>query len=269
MKVVLTGEGSDEIFGGYHWYRVERVLQPFIDLPLSVRRLIASIPFPRKKWSRLRRGFAAPAKMDLARYTRIIDNPSDKSPDNLFSDQLRYKHSLLTDRVQQLHLPEKFERWRRFAQLQYVEINSRLSDYIMRTLDAASMAYGVEARVPFLDHELVELCNQIPPHLKIRGLREKHILRWALEGVLPAEIVKRRKRGLSAPFWPWQGRLPEFVADALSEGRLHAKGYFNPQHVRHMLEQHESGRAHFGKELLGVLSVQLWDDLFVQGCRPS
>ena len=59
------------------------------------------------------------------------------------------------------------------------------------------------------------------------------------------------------------------VADALSESTLHTKGYFNPQHVRRMLEQHESGGAHFGKELLGVLSVQLWDDLFVQGCRPS
>jgi asparagine synthase (glutamine-hydrolysing) len=131
------------------------------------------------------------------------------------------------------------------------------------------MAYGLEARVPFLDHEFVELCSQIPPNLTMRGLHEKHILRRALEGVLPKEILERRKRGLSAPFWPWQRRLPEFVADALSESRLHTKGYFNPQHVRHMLEQHQDGKARFGKELLGVLSVQLWDDLFVQGCRPS
>jgi asparagine synthase (glutamine-hydrolysing) len=269
VKVVLTGEGSDEIFGGYPWYRVERLLQPFINLPLSLRRLIASIPFLRNKWSRSSRAFAAPAKMGLARYTRIIDNASDKSHDNLFSEHLRYNHSLLTETEQQLLLPEDFERWRRFAQLQYLEINSRLSDYITRTLDAASMSYGLEARVPFLDHEFVELCSQIPPTLKMRGLHEKHILRRALEGVLPTEILKRRKRGLSAPFWPWQRRLPEFVEDALSESRLHTKGYFNPQHVRHMLEQHQNGKAHFGKELLGVLSVQLWDDLFVQGCRPS
>ena len=76
--------------------------------------------------------------MDFARYTRIIDNASDKSHDNLFSEHLRYNHSLLTDTEQQLRLPEDFERWRRFAQLQYLDINSRLSDYITRTLDAAS-----------------------------------------------------------------------------------------------------------------------------------
>lgn len=269
VKVVLTGEGSDEIFGGYPWYRVERLLQPFIHLPLSVRCLIATIPFLRKKWSRSSRAFAAPAKMALARYLRIIDNASDKSHDHLFSEHLRDTHMPLTDREQQLRLPEEFERWHRFAQLQYLEINSRLSDYITRTVDAASMAYGLEARVPFLDHEFVELCNQIPPHLKMRGLREKHILRRALKDVLPTEILRRRKRGLSAPFWPWQGRLPEFVADALSESRLHTKGYFNPQYVRHMLAEHQNGKAYFGKELLGVLSVQLWDDLFVHGCRPS
>jgi asparagine synthase (glutamine-hydrolysing) len=263
IKVVLTGEGSDEIFGGYHWYRVERLLQPFLNLPLTLRRLIVSIPFVRRKWSRSSRAFAAPAEMGLARYLRIIDNASVKSHDALFSEQLRFHHSALADTEQPL-LPQDFKRWDRFAQLQYLEINSRLPDYITRTLDAASMSYGLEARVPFLDHELVELCSRIPPNLKMRGLHEKHILRRALEGVLPTDIVKRRKRGLSAPFWPWQGPLPDFVEDALSQSRLHRTGYFNAQHVRHMLKEQQNGAAHFGKELLGVLSVQLWDDLFVQ-----
>jgi asparagine synthase (glutamine-hydrolysing) len=193
----------------------------------------------------------------------------DRNHDDLFSEHFRYNHSLLTDTKQQLPLPKDFERWRRFAQLQYLDVNVRLSDFITRTLDAASMAYGLEARVPFLDHEFVELCTQIPPNLKMRGLHEKHILRRALEGALPSEILKRKKRGLSAPFWPWQDCLPEFVADALSESTLHTKGYFNPQYVRHMLQQHQNGKANFGRELIGVLNVQLWDDLFVQGCRPS
>lgn len=269
VKGVLTGEGSDEIFGGYPWYRVERLLQPFINLPLSVRQLIASIPFLRKKWSRPSRAFAAHATMDLSRYTQIIDNASNRSYDDLFSDHLRNIHTPFTDTEPHFSLPKDFERWCRFAQLQYLDINVRLSDFITRTLDAASMAYGLEARVPFLDHEFVELCSQIPPNLKMRGLHEKHILRRALEGVLPAEILNRKKRGLSAPFWPWQNCLPEFVADALSESRLHRKGYFNPQYVRHMLQQHQKGQANFGRELIGVLNIQLWDDLFVQGCRPS
>ncbi|GJL68160.1 MAG: asparagine synthetase B [Nitrospirales bacterium] len=269
VKVVLTGEGSDEIFGGYPWYRVERLLEPFINLPLSVRQLIANIPFLRKKYSRSSRAFASHATMDLSRYTRIIDNASHRSYEDLFSDHLSNIHSSFNDSEPHFFLPKDFEGWNRFVQLQYLDINVRLSDFITRTLDAASMAYGLEARVPFLDHEFVELCSQIPSDLKMRGLQEKHILRRALEGVLPEEILKRKKRGLSAPFWPWQGRLPEFVADALSESRLHTKGYFNSHTVRHMLQQHQNGKANFGRELIGVLNIQLWDDLFVQGCRPS
>ncbi|WNM61116.1 asparagine synthase (glutamine-hydrolyzing) [Candidatus Nitrospira neomarina] len=269
VKVVLTGEGSDEIFGGYPWYRVERLLEPFINLPLSVRQVIANIPFLRKKYSRSSRAFAAHATMDRSRYTQIIDNASHRSYDDLFSDHLSNIHNSFTDSEPPFSLPKDFEGWSRFAQLQYLDINVRLSDFITRTLDAASMAYGLEARVPFLDHEFVELCSQIPSDLKMRGLQEKHILRRALEGVLPAEILNRKKRGLSAPFWPWQGRLPEFVADALSENRLHTKGYFNPHYVRYMLQQHQNGKANFGRELIGVLNIQLWDDLFVQGCRPS
>lgn len=269
VKVVLTGEGSDEVFGGYHWYRVERLLQPFINLPQGVRRLIADIPFLRKKWDRSSRAFAAPAMMGLPRYTQIIDNASAKNHDGLFSDHLRNTFNTITETETPFPLPKDFREWHRFAQLQYLEINVRLSDYITRTLDAASMAYGLEARVPFLDHEFVELCSRIPPNLKMRGLHEKHILRRALESALPTEILKRKKRGLAAPFWPWQDRLPEFVADALSESMLHKKGYFNPQYVRYLLEQHQNRKANVGRELSGVLNVQLWDDLFVQGVRPS
>ncbi|HSF08957.1 MAG TPA: asparagine synthase (glutamine-hydrolyzing) [Nitrospirales bacterium] len=269
VKVVLTGEGSDEIFGGYPWYRVERLLEPFINLPLSVRQLIANIPFLKKKYSRSSRAFAAHATMDLSRYTQIIDNASHRSYEDLFSDHLRNIQSSFNDSEPHFLLPKDFEGWNRFAQLQYFDINVRLSDFITRTLDAASMAYGLEARLPFLDHEFVELCSRMPSDLKMRGLQEKHILRRALEGVLPAEILKRKKRGLSAPFWPWQGRLPEFVADALSESRLYTKGYFKPHSVRHLLQQHQNGKANFGRELIGVLNIQLWDDLFVQGCRPS
>jgi asparagine synthase (glutamine-hydrolysing) len=131
------------------------------------------------------------------------------------------------------------------------------------------MAYGLEARVPFLDHEFVELCSRIPAKLKIHWLNEKHILRRALERDLPAGIVTRKKRGMAAPYWPWKGSLPEFAADVLSEQRVRDKGYFNPNTVSLMLERHTKGDAQFGKELLGVVSIQLWDDLFVQRGRPS
>lgn len=268
VKVVLAGEGADEVFGGYRWYQVEKMLQPFMGLPPGLLRRVAGIPWLGRRWSRAARALAAPAGMGLARFQRLIDNPPIGRLDDLFSGRVRHDAGFSGHTEQGLPLPADFGRWQRFAQLQYVEINSRLSDFITRTLDAAAMAHGVEARVPFLDHEFVELCSRIPPGLKMRGLREKHILRRAMEGALPPEILNRKKRGLTAPLWPWRHRLPGFVADALSESRLRATGHFEPRHVRDMLERQASGEARFEGELFGVLGVQLWDDLFVRGNGP-
>jgi len=118
--------------------------------------------------------------------------------------------------------------------------------------------------VPFLDHELVELCARIPPGFKMRGTQEKYILRHALEGELPPEILWRKKRGLAAPFSQWLRRLPEFAADLLTEEQLRGRGYFEPQVVGAMIEQHRSGAANHAKSLLGVLTIHLWDDLFMR-----
>ena len=117
--------------------------------------------------------------------------------------------------------------------------------------------------MPFLDHELVELCARIPPALKMRGLQEKHILRRALENDLPPEIVWRKKRGLAAPFVQWLRELPDFAVELLSPEQVRARGYFEPEVVAALVEQHRSRSANHAKSLLGVLAVQLWDDLFM------
>jgi asparagine synthase (glutamine-hydrolysing) len=132
------------------------------------------------------------------------------------------------------------------------------------------MANSLEARVPFLDHELVELAAQIPPHLKMRCLREKHILRRAAADLLPPQVVTRRKRGLRAPVHQWlEDPLPGFAEDLLSRSALRRKGYFNPEGVRQALAERRSGNTSHSWELLGVIGVQLWDELFMQGNGPS
>jgi asparagine synthase (glutamine-hydrolysing) len=267
VKVVLAGEGSDEVFGGYRWHHVERLLAPFLGLPPGFRRAVAGIPFLRRRWSRASRAFAAPGKMGLDRYRQIIDRPPVSRADALFAADFRHDERRAGEADDALPLPEAFARWPRFAQLQYVEINSRMADFINRNLDASSMAYGVEARVPFLDHEFVELCCRIPPALKMRRLEEKHVLRRAMVGVLPAEIRARPKRGLMGPLWPWQGRLPDFVADAMSGPRLRATGYFDAGHVERLLDARRRGNRNVEGELAAILGVQLWDPMFRRGGR--
>jgi asparagine synthase (glutamine-hydrolysing) len=155
------------------------------------------------------------------------------------------------------------------SQLQYYELNVRLPSFINHILDRGSMAFSVEARVPFLDHELVEFAAQIPLSLKMKGLREKHILRRAVADVLPREVVERKKRGLRAPVTAWLRKpLPEFAAALLSESSLRRKGYFVPAKVRALLAEHQAGRGDWAYELLCALNLQLWDEIFLQGHRP-
>jgi len=266
VKVVLTGEGSDEVFGGYSWFRTDKLLRLFTKLPFGMCRFIARVPAVRKRWPRASRILRAPTEMNLARYKQIIDSAN---PEIFFSEDLKQRLIDNEDTEDNMSLPQDFDKYHPFAQLQYLEMKVRLSDYIIRNLDATSMAYSLEVRVPFLDHELVELCNQIPPDLKMRGLQEKHILRQAMRDNLPPEIHQRRKRGLSAPYGQWTRDLPEFAMELLSKDRIREKGYFNHEFVINMLQQHKSGKADYGRQLMGVLGVQLWDELFIQGCRPT
>lgn len=265
VKVVLTGEGSDEVFGGYYWYRVEKLLRPLARLPVGMRQFLAKVPGIKRP--SLRRSLNIKPEMTFSRYIRIIDNASEGYPDQLFSEDLtqQLQNSQCTE--DEIPLPEEYHQWHPFAQLQYLELTIRLPDYINRTLDAASMTHSLEARVPFLDHELVELCNQIPPALKMRGLDEKHILREAMKGFLPRQIRLRRKRGLAAPYAQWIRSLPAFAVDILSDRRLRENGYFNSQFVQQMLGRHRDGAIYNGKHLMGVIGVQLWHDLFVKGCH--
>ncbi|MGH7963366.1 MAG: asparagine synthase (glutamine-hydrolyzing) [Candidatus Binatia bacterium] len=266
VKVVLSGEGADELFGGYPWFHLDKLLRPLAKLPLAVRRFLLCGSLVPSRWPRASRVFLAPQHMNLARYQRMVGPDYREVLPSLFSADLSQSLGDAETLDWELTPPDDFARWHPFAQLQYYETKLRLPELITRQLDRSSMAHSVEARVPFLDHELVEFCAHIPPALKMHGLQEKYILRQAMQGILPPEIVRRKKRGLAAPFPHWlRGPLPDFAADLLSKKRLREKGYFNPDFVPRLLARHRAGQGDYGRLLFGVLTTQLWDDLFLQG----
>jgi asparagine synthase (glutamine-hydrolysing) len=268
VKVVLTGEGADEIFGGYPWFRWDRLLRPLAALPLPVRRLMllgSLIPTWQPRGSRV---LMAPRTMSLTRYRHLIGPVREDAHEAILSPAVRLGAGPGQDGP--WLADGEIRDWTSFAQLQHYEMTVRMPDFVVHTLDRLSMAHGLEARVPFLDHELVELCAQIPPRLKLRGSQEKYILRQALRGALPPEILGRNKRGLQAPVRGWlRGPLPPFAEDLLSPDRLRDKGYFAPDAVRALLEgyRRQTGPAE-GPSLLSVLAIQLWDELFVRGRGP-
>src|SRR5580704_3873323 len=193
VKVVLTGEGSDEIMGGYHWYKHDKLLGPVARVPLGIRRLMMPLLRRLPRWSApMSRLYLAPAGMNLERYSAMHGPVAGPLDNALLSPE--FQREVGEDEEPGFSLPAAFHHWRPFQQLQFLDLTIRLPEFITHDLDRASMAFGLEVRVPFLDHELVEFCSRIPPTLKMRGFREKYILREALRGVLPDEIRTRKKR---------------------------------------------------------------------------
>lgn len=262
LKVVLTGEGSDEILGGYDWYRALRILSPAFALPHNARRLLAAAMH--RRWPGAAATLAGPREVNFERFSRSITHLHGR-PDSasLFSPEIVEQLRAEPDAAPAVPLPAGFETWHPFARMQYFDIKHRMCDRVVLGLDRTSMAYSVEARVPFLDHELVEFCARIPPRVKMKWLREKHVLRRAMASVLPADIVNRRKRGLQVPMDTWlRADLPEFARHFLSAEALQASGYFRADKVAALLARHRSGRENMGQTLSMVLGVQIWHDLF-------
>jgi asparagine synthase (glutamine-hydrolysing) len=268
VKVVLTGEGSDELLGGYDYFRVDKALRPFARFPLPVRELVGRLA--RRRHPRASQVHAGPHEMRMTRYANLI-GPM-KSRYNLLAPHM-LQALVETQRQhsdeEELLVPEAFHSWDPFSQLQYYETKIRLPDRIENSLDHASMAQSLEARVPFLDHDLVEFCAGIPASVKMRWLNEKQVLRDAMRDVLPRELATRRKRGMASPIKHWlSGKLPEFAEDLLSDEVVRRKGYFDPQSVTLVRQKGIRDAERFGRGLMAVLTVHLWDELFIQQRPP-
>ncbi len=267
-KAVLTGEGSDELLGGYWWYRVDRWARPMALVPEAIRRAALEPFWGVAPW--LVGAALAPAGPEIDRFAAIIGPRHATSREALYGPDFRRSIADARRGGPQPDdgLPERLP-GHPFERLQAVDANVRLSSYIERKLDRLSMAHGLEVRLPFLDPEVMDLLARVPPRFKLRGRTEKHVLREATRGLLPESIRRRRKRGLTAPLDRWmRGPLPEFAAELLAPDRLRAKGYFDPREVAARLAAHRAGRKGAAGSLMGVLAVQLWDELFLAG-RPA
>ena len=266
-KVVLTGEGADELLGGYRWYHGDRVLRHFGHLPDRLKKGI-SRTFLRKWRPRTARLWEAPLAMDWERFHAMIAPNHWEIMHHLLSGDLN-ENASKPPAPAGFRLPDDFSRWAPFCQLQYLDMSLRLPNYIIQDVDRSSMAWSVEARLPFLDHELIEFCSRIPPRLKMKGLTEKWILRKTMENVLPPTICWRRKRGMAAPVGAWLSHpLPEFARELLSPRRLRETGVFNPAAVCSLLKAHQQNAADYSRQLMGVLSIEIWQELFLKN-SPS
>jgi asparagine synthase (glutamine-hydrolysing) len=157
----------------------------------------------------------------------------------------------------------------RLDRLLYLDSKTYLPGDILTKVDRMTMAHSVEARVPLLDHKLIEFVQTIPSSLKVRGCETKSILKKAVEDLIPREIINRPKKGFSVPIRRWFNReLRELLYDTLTDRRTRQRGLFNPQAVLTVLDEHKRRRRDNAQQLWGLLTLELWHRSFIDGC-PS
>lgn len=267
VKVVLSGDGGDEVFAGYDTYVAQKAEAYYRLLPGMLRRALlpavlrAVPPQPAKKGlinkaKRFVEGAALPAELQHARWMVYL---SETERRRLFLPDVRES---LNGRSALQPLLAHFGRVAHrdsLAQQQYVDIKTYLVDDILTKVDRMSMATSLEARVPLLDHRVVEFAWSLPPHLKLHRGRTKVILREAMKGVLPREVLTKPKEGFSSPVKQWlRGPLRPLMMDLLSPARLRSRSYFEPDCVGRWVQEHIEGRVNHSHRLWSLMMFELW-----------
>jgi asparagine synthase (glutamine-hydrolysing) len=264
VKVALSGEGGDELFGGYYTYTADllaerfgwaaRLARPAVErLPSSTRRTSFDYrakrfvraahlaPFDRHAgWKEI---FSADARAELTGRRGGFDP--------LAAERARFAET---------------EGFPLLTRLQDIDFGGYLVDDLLVKTDRASMAWSLEARVPFLDPVVASFAFSLPPGAKVRGFEKKRLLRRAVEPLLPHEVVHGRKRGFSIPAAAWlRGELEPFARETLAPETLRRQGYLQPDAVARVIDRHVGGREDLSRQLWGLLAFTLWYERHVEG----
>ena len=283
FKVVLTGEGSDEIFAGYDIFKEDRIRRFWAHQPDSkvrpklLRKLYPDI-FAQadSRGTAFLEGFFRKglSLVDSPAYSHMIRWDNTALLKGFFSDPLRSELHNLNSFIDRFSssLPPGFMSWDPLSRAQYTESTIFLSNYLLSSQgDRMAMAHAVEGRFPFLDYRVVEFATRVPPFYRLRGLKDKFILRQAAADLIPSDLRNRPKQPYRAPIsqcFLGDTCLP-YVEDLLSETSLLDKGYFHPAKVLKLVDKIRKQEGHLLSErenmgLIGILSTQLLDEMFIK-----
>ena len=272
IKVVLTGDGGDEVFGGYPWRHslLDQYLDWFDLWPLSrLHKDSEKKPTLPIRWKTTLRKMRMKQIFDALKcdnstlrqwmYLQSLYCYNEIEKEELYNPEWTHQVSFVkTDHLLMDHLPKKASN--RLARWIYLDLKTTLADEMLAKVDKATMACGLEARVPFLDYRLVEYAINLPTFMKIRKREGKRILRWLGERYLPKEIIRRPKHGFNVPLKVWfRNELWAFVNDILSESSLGKAGYFKPKTVQEILQRHRQDmKSDLSNSIFTLLCFELW-----------
>lgn len=267
VKVILSGVGGDELFGGYRRYLGDHYVQRYNRLPHWLRQCASSIAgyLPTDRHSgllnrmRLAKGFLASAQSNsderYRSYLQVLDRDTVSSlllhPDARQSDPmgLAFMHAGHQDALNRMLC---------------VDAETQLPDDLLMLTDKMSMAVSLECRVPLLDHQLVELAASMPSAIKVQGGRLKHILKESLRDLLPKDILNRQKRGFGTPMGAWlKGELAPLLRRLLAPDVLRQRGLFRPPVVARLIADHQANRMDGTDALLALINLEIWSRIYL------
>ncbi len=255
VTVALSGDGGDELFGGYTWMHRNHDVARYRRAPAAVRRLVGAglaLSPASPRWNKLRRfnadTFLTPDESFRRRLTcfapeqrRAMLRAYATPPDRFLEHAAAAAAYSANDRML------------------YIDTCMYLPDDILTKVDRMSMAHGLEARVPLLDHRMVEFAATVPFELKYAGGVSKRLVKHAMRDRLPAELLRQRKRGFAIAIQRWfREDLAAHYRDAVLGGDARCGAWLDPRHAGSLLEEHLSGRAAFGHHLWAVLMFEHW-----------
>lgn len=283
FKVVLTGEGADEIFAGYNIFKEDKVRRFWSRSPDSVfryRLLEKLYPYiftkENEKAAKFLTGFFKRGLQDVDSpvYSHILRWHNTSQVKTFFNPDFIANTGDLEQFVSRFTsmLPNDFMNWKPLSRAQYIENTVFMSNYLLSSQgDRMAMANSIEGRYPFLDYRVIEFACRVPVKFRMNGLEEKYILKKAAAGLVPEKLIKRAKQPYRAPISPcfFGKKSPAYVSTMLSEYAVQQNGYFDDKKVTGLIKKsrNQNGKLLSEREnmaLVGIISTQLLDHLFIK-----
>jgi len=277
VKVVLTGEGSDETLAGYNRYRAT-IYQMAVGgqyerrapgaLRSLVRRGVGALPPGRVRQKLGRTFLTRSADLDTLYFDNFAVFSRAEQP-GLLSREMRARVAGVNPYAAYHAAFERTDADSLLGKLLYTDTKTYLHELLMKQ-DQMSMAASIESRVPFLDHPLVEFAARLPDEMKLRGVTTKYVLRQAMKDQLPAEILSRKKMGFPVPVGAWfRGAYRPVLDEYVLGERALARGIFEPAALRSIVDRHVRGGENHAERLWALVTLEMWQRIFIDGEEPD